>query len=162
MSDTPTLPPIEQLVPHQGDMCLLDEVCSIGEEQLVAAIRPHRNDLFADDLGIPAWVGLEWMAQAIAAWSGHTMLNAGHKPHVGFLLGTRRYDSKVSHFSFALRYQVKIELDYMADNGLGAFRGEIFDAADRVVASASLNVFQPDSDDMLDAMFNDDRPKDSQ
>lgn len=162
MSDTSGQPPIEQLVPHKGDMCLLDEVCRVGKEDLLAAICPARDDLFADDQGIPTWVGLEWMAQAIAAWSGHTMFNAGQKPHIGFLLGTRRYDCKISHFAFAHRYQVRIELDYMADNGLGSFRGEIHDEHGQLVANASLSVFQPDSDDMLDTMFNDDRLKDSQ
>lgn len=163
----PTLPPIEQLVPHQARMCLLDDVREIGEEHLCASIRPGQDDLFADDAGIPGWTGLEWMAQAIAAWSGHVARSGGSKPHLGFLLGTRRYTCDVGHFSFDCRYYVRIELDYMAENGLGAFRGEILDEHGQSVASATLNVFQPDSDTMLDAMLgegplNKDQPGGSQ
>lgn len=158
MMPSPRLPAIAQLVPHQAGMCLLEEVCEIGEQHLCASIRPSRDDLFADHAGIPGWTGLEWMAQAIAAWSGHIARREGNKPRLGFLLGTRRYSCDLGHFDFDCRYLVKIELDYLAENGLGAFRGQILDPHGQSVASATLNVFQPESDAMLDAMLSEQPP----
>ncbi|MED5294244.1 MAG: hotdog family protein [Pseudomonadota bacterium] len=151
-------PPIAELVPHQASMCLLDQVVEIGEEHLVASVTPRRHDPFADDQGIPGWVGLEWLAQAIAAWSGQAARQHGDTPRIGFLLGSRHYHCDVEHFCFDLPVTVKVVLDYRADNGLGAFRGELSGATGLTLASATLNVFQPDSADALSAMFEDATP----
>ena len=152
------LPPIADLVPHSGAMCLLDSVLEIGEEHLIARITPDRQDPFANDHGIPGWVGLEWLAQAIAAWSGRAAREAGGEPRIGFLLGSRHYHCDVEHFVFDSPVEVKVELDYRADNGLGAFRGELRDTEDRRLAHATLNVFQPDSAETLSAMLEDSAP----
>lgn len=167
--------PIADLVPHSGTMCLLDEVLEIGEEHLRARIIPRADDPFADTAvtgpaladaplaqtsaaaspGIPGWVGLEWLAQAIAAWSGNTASAQGGRPQIGFLLGARRYHCEVDHFALGEPVEVEIHLDYRADNGLGAFRGELLGSGGVVLAHATLNVFQPDSADALAAMIED-------
>lgn len=136
--------PIAGLVPHKGPMCLLDDVLEANGEHLVAEITPRRDDLFALDAGIPGWVGIEWLAQAIAAWSGLRAVSGNGTPRPGFLLGTRRYRCRDAHFSFSSPIRVEVSLDYMADNGLGAFSGRLLDAADDECASATLNVFEPD------------------
>lgn len=160
VQQTQSLPAIADLVPHSGIMCLLDEVVDIGEEHLRARITPRADDPFADAAvseppGIPGWVGLEWLAQAIAAWSGHAASARDGRPQVGFLLGTRRYHCQVNHFALGEPINVEIHLDYLADNGLGAFRGELQNADGNVLARATLNVFQPDSDNALAAMIKD-------
>jgi predicted hotdog family 3-hydroxylacyl-ACP dehydratase len=143
---------IDSLVPHEGDMCLLDELLEVGQEHLRARVTPMRDDLFATSAGIPGWVGLEWMAQAIAAWSGHHNTDQGRRPSIGFLLGTRRYRCDLASFPFGVPVEVSIQLDYRADNGLGAFQAELHTAQGQV-ASALLNVFQPESEDALNAML---------
>ena len=45
--------------------------------------------LFVEDGQVPAWVGIEYMAQAIAAWAGCRARAAGKPPQLGFLLGSR-------------------------------------------------------------------------
>lgn len=136
--------PIVELVPHKGPMCLLDDVLEADGEHLIAEVTPGRHDLFATEDGIPSWVGIEWLAQAIAAWSGLRAVSGGNKPRLGFLLGTRRYRCRDTHFAFDHPVRVTVALDYMADNGLGAFSGQLLDAAGDECASATLNVFEPD------------------
>lgn len=157
---TRSLPPIADLVPHSGSMCLLDEVLEIGDEHLRARITPRTDDPFADTsssepLGIPSWVGLEWLAQAIAAWSGHVASAKGGHPQIGFLLGTRRYHCEIEYFAFNTPVEAEIHLDYRADNGLGAFRGELHSSDGKLLAQATLNVFQPDSAEVLASMVED-------
>ena len=41
-----------------------------------------------------AWVGLEYMAQAIGAYAGYTARLRGEPVRIGYLLGTRRYECK--------------------------------------------------------------------
>jgi len=139
-------------------MCLLERLLDVGEEHLRAEITPNTDDLFATASGIPGWVGLEWLAQAIAAWAGVQRVVGGDKPMVGFLLGTRRYHCTQSSFAFGEPVIVEIFMDFRADNGLGAFRGQLLDDDGQVIATAMLNVFQPHSDKALAAMQNGETP----
>lgn len=149
---------ISPYVPHQRRMCLLDRLLDVGAEHLRADVMPDPTDLFATETGIPGWVGLEWLAQAIAAWAGVQRVTGGAKPAVGFLLGTRRYQCSQSSFAFGDPITVEIFLDFRADNGLGAFRGQLLNDDNQVIATAMLNVFQPESDEALAAMQNGETP----
>ena len=147
---------IAPFVPHQQRMCLLDRLLDVGEEHLRAEVTPRADDLFADTAGIPGWVGLEWLAQAIAAWAGVQRAVGGEPPMIGFLLGARRYQCARPYFTFGQPVSVEVFLDFRADNGLGAFHGKLLDSDNQVLANAMLNVFQPTSDDALAAMKNGD------
>ncbi|MGP5323116.1 hotdog family protein [Vreelandella titanicae] len=149
----PDLPcDIAPYVPHRYGMCLLDTLLAVGEEHLHASVTPQRDDLFATHDGIPGWVGLEWLAQAIAAWAGIQAVAGGDKPKIGFLLGTRRYQCQAPFFSFDQPIRIEVELNFRADNGLGAFHGRLFDANNQPIANATLNVFQPETRQALDVI----------
>ena len=74
------LPPyrIEDLLPHAHPMILLDEVTTIGQGTLSAAltIRPG-VPFFEAGRGVAAHVAIEWMAQTCGAYVGVTALEAG-------------------------------------------------------------------------------------
>lgn len=148
-----TLPcSIKPFVPHQRGMSLLDLILQVDTERLRAQVTPVRGDLFASPSGIPGWVGLEWMAQAVAAWAGVQEVAAGGNPLVGFLLGSRRYRCSVESFSFDEPVLVDIQQDFRADNGLAAFHCQLLNQHEQLLASATLNVFQPDSEEALTSM----------
>ena len=64
--------PIETLLPQSLDMILLDRVVEIGEEHIVVELKVRDDGLFSSpEHTVPAWVGLEYMAQSIAAFSGY-------------------------------------------------------------------------------------------
>lgn len=140
---TDTLPPISALVPHQGAMCLLDRLLAAEGERLSAEVIVPAQGLFSHDGGVGAWVGIEYMAQAVATWAGWQAHQLGQPPRIGLLLGTRRYRCSVARFAAGQRLQVDIERGYQADNGLGQFECRIH--ADGVeLASAQLTVFGPE------------------
>lgn len=157
MTDSPLFPKpdlpcgIAPYVPHGHGMCLLDTLLDVGEEYLHAEVTPRHEDLFAKSAGIPGWVGLEWLAQAVAAWAGVQAVMAGSKPQIGFLLGSRRYRCQTPWFAFGQPIRIEVELDFRADNGLGAFQGRLIGPQGQL-ATATLNVFQPDSQQALEAM----------
>lgn len=137
------LPAITELVPHAGPMCLLDRVLAAGSERLSAEVVVPAQGLFSQDGGVGAWVGIEYMAQAVAAWAGWQARAAGQPPRIGLLLGTRRYRCGVPRFIVGQRLRIDIERAYQADNGLGQFDCRIH--ADGVeLASATLTVFGPE------------------
>ena len=82
--------PIEQYLPHRGAMRLIDRLIEAGEEHAVAEVDVPDEGLFVRDGSVPAWVGIEYMAQTIAAWAGARALRTGGSPKLGFLLGSRR------------------------------------------------------------------------
>ncbi|MBW8843481.1 MAG: hotdog family protein [Burkholderiales bacterium] len=136
------LPPILELVPHAGPMCLLDRLLAAEGERLSAEVVVPAQGLFSHDGGVGAWVGIEYMAQAVAAWAGWQARQLGQPPRIGLLLGTRRYRCSVARFPAGQRLRVDIERGYQADNGLGQFECRIH--ADGVeLASAQLTVFGP-------------------
>ena len=61
-----TVWPIAELLPHAGEMILLDAVLEHGSEHAVCSRRVPTAGLFHDaDGSLPAWMGVELMAQAI-------------------------------------------------------------------------------------------------
>jgi predicted hotdog family 3-hydroxylacyl-ACP dehydratase len=133
---------VAELVPHSGTMSLLSRVTAYGDDWLEAEVDITSATLFVEENGVPAWVGLEYLAQAIAAFSGVQERKQKQSPKLGFLLGTRRYESNVPWFSTGLTLTVRVEREMVAENGLHVFRGKL--TALNVEATANLNVFQPD------------------
>lgn len=144
------LPELRALVPHSGQMVLLDRVLSADEETLCAEVRIHSASLFfdADGGGVGSWVGIEYMAQAIAAHAGYLALRRGEAVKVGFLLGSRRYEASRPVFTAGMVLRVLVQRVLLGDNGLGAFECRIDDAGGarpETLATATVTVFQPDN-----------------
>lgn len=141
------LPSVAELVPHAGALSLLHRIVAVEGERLVAEVVVPADGLFTDSQGpgegVGAWVGLEYIAQAVAAWAGHQGRAAGQAPRMGFLLGTRRFRCSVARFTPGQRLEVEVVRIYQADNGLGQFEGRVL-AGGVEVAAAQVTVFGPD------------------
>ncbi len=133
---------VDALVPHAGTMSLLTRIAAYGDEWLEAEVDIHAGSTFAETNGVPAWVGMEYMAQAVAAFAGLQEKRQNQPPKIGFLLGSRRYAVNTDWFNTGQTLLVRVERDMIADNGLHVFNCTI--SAHHVSAQASLNVFQPD------------------
>lgn len=134
---------VAELLPHGGDMILLDDVLDGSDQFARAALTVRGDGLFDDGAGrVPAWVGIEYMAQAIALWIGYNRLCRGLEVELGFLLGTRRYETNVEHLAVGARLEASAHLLLMEETGLGAFECHL--EGEGVAISARINAFQPD------------------
>ena len=137
---------IADLVPHSGAMSWLDRVIEADAESLLAEAAVRADHLLVRDGQLSAAAGVEYMAQAAAAWAGwqrHASGSDGGAARIGFLLGTRRYRCSRPAFRIGDVLRVHVQRLFQADNGLGQFECVItVDGAE--VARASLNVFGPD------------------
>ncbi|HVJ37537.1 MAG TPA: hotdog family protein [Stenotrophomonas sp.] len=133
---------IEQVIPHRGQMRLIDRLLAWDEESVVAELRVPADAVFGDAAGVPAWVGVEYMAQTVAAWAGCRARGRGAEPSIGFLLGTRRYQAATERFAAGAVLRVEARCELMGDNGLGMFACRILQQ-DQVLASANISVFEP-------------------
>jgi len=140
-----SFPEIRELVPHSGAMLLLDRVLSADAENLCAEVAIHAGSVFYDagSAGVGSWVGIEYMAQAIAAHAGYMARLAGAPVRIGFLLGARRYEAQLPLFVDGSVLQVHVQQALQGENGLGAFECRI-EMAGAVLAQATITVFQPE------------------
>ena len=140
-----SFPDIRELVPHSGAMVLLDRVLSADAENLCAEVTIHAGSVFYDapSAGVGSWVGIEYMAQAIAAHAGYLARLAGAPVKIGFLLGARRYEAQLPLFVDGSVLQVHEQQALQGENGLGAFECRI-EMAGAVLAQATITVFQPE------------------
>ena len=137
---------VEQLLPHSGDMVLIDEMLDYGDDFGVSRVKVDAASKFyeGDINGIHAAIGLEWMAQTIAAIAGIEALKNGRPVQVGFLLGTRKYEPTKNVFKLDEEFIIHVKKLYREENGLGAFQCTIHED-DQLIADAKLNVFAPDN-----------------
>ena len=138
----PHLVPIVELLPHAPPMVLLDRVLACDGERLVAEVTIRPDSEFCVDGQVGVWVGIEYMAQAVAAWSGWQARLRGEPVKVGFLLGTRRYDGHIAAFAVGDCLQIHVEREFQADNGLARFRAEVR-RDEQLYAAASISVYEP-------------------
>lgn len=133
---------VADLVPHRGTMSWLDRILSVDAERVVAEADIDTGTLFLRNGQLDVWIGIEYMAQAIAAWAGHRAHREGRSVVLGFLVGTRRYDVHRQSFKPGECLRIEASCELMADNGLGMFACRIL-VGDELAASANLSVFEP-------------------
>jgi predicted hotdog family 3-hydroxylacyl-ACP dehydratase len=137
---------ILELIPHRPPMVLLDEILEYGPEHVQARMRVDSRKMFVDEHGhFPAWAGIELMAQTIAAYGGLQAIAQGKPVQVGFLLGTRRYESECSSFPHGCELIVSAHRLLIDEQGLGVFECRIDSAAGAI--TARLNIYQPHDPD---------------
>ncbi|MCE1229691.1 MAG: 3-hydroxylacyl-ACP dehydratase [Firmicutes bacterium] len=129
---------LEFLLLHRGSALFLDEILEADEEHCLArlTVKHDRAD------SVPAWYGIEWMAQAASAYSGERKRLQGLAPRLGFLLGTQKYESLRPSFEVGTAVEVEARLHYLDDTGLSAFRCEVRQNG-QTVARAMLKTFEP-------------------
>jgi predicted hotdog family 3-hydroxylacyl-ACP dehydratase len=133
---------IEDVVPHRGRMLMVDKLLSSNPDSVIVSAEIRGDNLFADQHGVPTWVGIEYMAQAIAAWAGCRALARNEPAKIGFLLGTRRYNTTCQHFTVGMQLRIEATRELFGDNGLGMFSCRILDG-DIELANAHVSVFEP-------------------
>ena len=93
-------PPIEELLPHRGNMLLLEQMLVADDDSAICCAAPTTAapGMRKADGSMPAWIGIELMAQTIAAHAAFVARLSGKPPRPGVLLGTRAYKAEESFF----------------------------------------------------------------
>ncbi|WP_005036021.1 hypothetical protein [Holophaga foetida] len=129
-------------VPHRAPMLLLDGIRSTSDTESRAWVRVDPKAWYADVQGaMPAWYGIELMAQTVAAYSGAVKRRQGKPPVKGYLLGARTYTSTLPAFPAGSILEIQGVYHYSDDSGLWAFDCTIT-IQDLPVATAMLKVFE--------------------
>lgn len=129
-------------------MILIDDVIAITDNSIAVRVNMHEPSLFSGQDGrVPSYVGIEFMAQATAAFIGYQQLEQQKTVKLGFLLGSRHYHC-VSPFFLAGKDLTITVNEHMRDHELGIFNCEIH--SDDCIAKAQIKAIQPQTlDDFL-------------
>lgn len=135
---------LTDVLPHRPGMLLLDRMVAYDAESLTCELTIRPDSVFNDgNNGVPAWVGIEYMAQTLGAYTGISRLQAGKKVQVELLLGTRSYDCSMPYFPVGSCLQVRVKLLFWDPDGVCAFACEIREGV-TVLATSEVKGYEPD------------------
>jgi predicted hotdog family 3-hydroxylacyl-ACP dehydratase len=127
-------------------MVLLDEFLEHDAERVCCVVNIRRDSLFCDaERGVPAWVGIEYMAQTASTYAGVAEATAGLPASICLLLGARRYRAEQAFFPIGARLRIVAELLLRDENDLVAFDCKIFDDTRNgcLVAQGDIKAYRP-------------------
>ncbi len=135
---------VESFLPHQRPMVLIDKIIDSQADQLTAQVTITPQSPYFDEQrqGVPNYVGIEYMAQTIAALAGVEAKRQQAPIKVGFLLGSRKLVFQTPTFKLNQSYQITVLRLYQEESGLAVFDCKI-ELENQIVASANVNVYQP-------------------
>jgi predicted hotdog family 3-hydroxylacyl-ACP dehydratase len=138
---------LEELVPHEGSMFLLDRFLSwdTGKGSFMAEALSGPACPFYDESarGVPVWVAFEYMAQGIAALSGLKRRESGGKPKIGFVMGLRDFQAESPIFPDGSRVRIEAR-ELMRDGNVVSFSCAAECGGKRV--TAIVNAIETDKD----------------
>lgn len=125
-------------------MLWLERLVKAEEEVVETVATPSEGAWYVErGQGMPAWLGIELMAQTIAAHVGLRGWREGKPPKPGVLLGCRLYQAKVASFPAGAALRVTARLAYRDETGFGAYDCSIR-MGDAELASGTLKVYEPE------------------
>jgi predicted hotdog family 3-hydroxylacyl-ACP dehydratase len=133
---------VEELVPHRGAMSLLESIDEYGEDWLRASLTATPASTFADARGVPGWVGLEYMAQAAAAFAGIELVQRHEQPAIGLLIGSRYYRCMLENIPFGTRLIVEARLALHDEEDFAAYDCAL-SAQGKRIAECTLKAYRP-------------------
>jgi len=134
-------PPIAEVIPHRPPMLLLDRIVEFTPEKSVTCEVRIRGDApFVEDGGVPAVVGIEYMAQSVAAFAGLSARADGKGVRIGLLLGCREMTLAIDAFAVGDTLTVNARRTW-GETDLGHFSCNVQRGAE-TLATAILTVYQ--------------------
>ncbi|MGH8222875.1 MAG: hypothetical protein ACREQZ_07860 [Woeseiaceae bacterium] len=130
---------------HREPLLLLDRLVVAGDDYTVCEWDIVEGGPFVQgNLGIPAYIGIEFMAQCIAVHAGVRARIDGLGPPLGFLLGTRHLRTYVDWLGPGQRCQAACRELIRDSSGMGSYDCELL-IGDKRIVEARLSVVEKES-----------------
>ena len=106
---------LKEILPQKARMALLDRLISVDKEAKIAESEADicRDNLFFDcDLGgVPSWIGIEMIAQTVAASSAVL----SEKTKSGMVLSVTNYSAKEPIFCDGDTLKIQVRQDFVSE-----------------------------------------------
>ena len=137
-------PQLFELIPHREPMLLINQVLQVSDSSSEAIVFiDQQTPFFEQGQGVPAWIGLEYMGQTSALIAGHQLQQGTVEPHLGFLMGSRKYLTEVAYFKPEQTLVVRCDEAALVGDSLATFNCSISEQeTGQELATAMLSVFR--------------------
>lgn len=148
-------------LPHAAPMLLLDHLIAVDGDQVHCQVSTSADGVLAPFLTpqgeLPAWFGVEMMAQTVGVWSGwHAKQGGATLIPPGMLLGGRGWRAEQPRFPANATLDIRMTL-LMRDDRMGSFEGDIGYGTQRL-ASGRLNTYQPNEAELQQLLSQGNQP----
>jgi len=138
-----------EFIMHRPPMLLLDTLVECSGDVTICEWRVNPDDSFVEaGSGVPAYVGVEFMAQCVAVHAGARARVDGLGPPLGFLLGTRRFSASIDYFRIGETYRATCTELIRDSSGMGSYECSVLHN-DSVVATARIAVLEKERGKLL-------------
>ncbi len=132
---------VSELLPHSGEMIVIDDVLAVGADWVESGVRIGEDSLlYEPGAGVPVWTGIEYMAQTVAMYAGIEAKRSGSDIKIGLLLGTRRFEAMTEYFVLGDYLRIHARQEWCNDQ-MAVFDCNI--ESESRLATARINVYQP-------------------
>lgn len=134
---------ILMLIPHRPPMLLINELVHVDANTAKAIVHiDSQTSFYQPGKGVPSWVGLEYMGQTAALIAGKQMQAGELQPHLGILLGSRKFSAEQAFFKQRSLLVESTETASVGDS-LITFHCTIRDShSNQLLAEANLSVLR--------------------
>lgn len=132
------------LLPHRPPMLLINRIIELSAHSASALVTISESTaFFRPGLGVPSWIGLEYMGQTAALIGGYQLQQGALTAHLGFLLGTRSYQVDTAYFPVHCQLLIQCQQKAVVGEGLAQFDCTILNRSnDHAIARATLSVYR--------------------
>ena len=139
---------VASLLPHSGDMILLDCVTEYAEDYLTAEMTVRENNILIKNGKLATVAGIEILAQGFAAWAGCMSVLADEPIRLGYLLGSRKLFVYSQEIPIGTNLQIKVKKSIQDASGFGVFDCQLIDLnQNKLILEGALNLFCPKNDE---------------
>lgn len=137
-------PSLLDLLPHRPPMILLTRIITHEAMRTICAVDITESAAFlTGERVVPSWVGIEYMAQCVAAHAGLVGRTRGEEVRLGLLIGARRVDLHTEGFPVG-QSVIVTAVHIWGDQDLASFTCALSDASTGLsLADATLSVYSP-------------------
>ena len=138
---------IEPLLPHSGDMVLLDEITEFTPDFIVAKTTIKPDNILIKNNILTTFSTIEIMAQAIGAYAGIQNKLQGLPIKLGYLLGSRNLEIFSEEIPIGTTLEIQAKVSITDSLGFSIFECQLMDdSTQKILLKGALNVFSPDEE----------------
>ncbi len=133
---------IENLIPHSGDMVLLDKVIEVDADSIHVQSTIGADNAFLEREYFYTFLTLEMMAQSLVVFRG--LGDKESRQKLGFLLGARGFKIFKPFVRIGDTIDIITQISMQDKNGLGVYDSRAY-CKEELIAEATISVLNPNS-----------------
>ncbi len=135
---------MEEMMPHRGEAVLIDKVLERSKKTCLCVAQVADGHPYEEDGQVAALVGLELIAQSVAACVGADDLDEAKEPGRGFIASVPRFELLAEHLPKDVPLHIRVTCEW-DDPPAGHFSGTV-EGPDGLLVKGEVTVIRAPED----------------